>query len=190
MVNPILLLPLAYFIGSVNFSILLFKILGKEDPRKGFSGNPGTTNVYRQAGLLWAALVLLLDMGRAVATAWVAVRYLDDMLIPWSGFLLVLGNRFPCFHDFKGGKGVANYLGFSTVLSPIAAGVSALAWLGVQALTKLPFLASFAMVIVLGTGTILAFPENGPAIFGTILTVVFILINHKKNVWEFIQSKK
>ncbi|HOO41495.1 MAG TPA: glycerol-3-phosphate acyltransferase, partial [Syntrophales bacterium] len=54
----------AYLAGSVNFAIILFAVLGKGDPRSGFSGNAGATNVRRQAGLGWAALVLLLDLIR------------------------------------------------------------------------------------------------------------------------------
>ena len=62
----ILSIIFAYLAGSINFSILLLKILGKEDPRKEFSGNPGVVNVYRQAGFFPAAGVWVLDMGRAI----------------------------------------------------------------------------------------------------------------------------
>jgi glycerol-3-phosphate acyltransferase PlsY len=56
----------AYLAGSVNFAIIFLKLAGKADPRLNFSGNAGTTNVYRQAGILWAAVVFLLDIGRAI----------------------------------------------------------------------------------------------------------------------------
>jgi glycerol-3-phosphate acyltransferase PlsY len=98
---------LAYLAGSVNFAILFFKIAGKADPRLGFSGNAGTTNVYRQAGRLWAALILALDVGRALAVAALALYFLDRACVAWPGFFLILGNTFPCFHKFRGGKGVA-----------------------------------------------------------------------------------
>lgn len=91
----ILLLVLAYLAGSINFSILLFRLTGREDPRQHGSGNPGATNVYRQAGAVWAAVVLLLDMGRAIAVAVLAQRLLNDWQVPWVGLGLILGNRFP-----------------------------------------------------------------------------------------------
>ena len=99
----------AYLAGSINFAIIFFKLAGKEDPRLSFSGNAGTTNVYRQAGILWAAVVFLLDIGRALAVAVIASYFLKTHLLPWAGFFLVLGNSFPCFHGFRGGRGVANY---------------------------------------------------------------------------------
>jgi glycerol-3-phosphate acyltransferase PlsY len=155
MKNIILSIILAYLAGSLNFSILLFKILGKEDPRGEFSGNPGVVNVYRQAGLPVAALVWLLDMGRSIGVALVCISLLSTALVPIGGLALILGNRYPCFHQFSGGKGVANYLGFTTIIAPLAAGTSALAWLVTFALVRIPFVGSFVMVSMLGVGTLL-----------------------------------
>ena len=98
------LLVLTYLIGSLNFAILVLRLSGKKDPRTQFSGNAGATNVYRQAGRGWAAIVLLLDTGRAVALALTALGILPPMLVPWIGFALVVGNRYPCFHGFRGGR--------------------------------------------------------------------------------------
>ena len=108
---PLLVFTIAYLAGSVNFSILVFKITQKGDPRDSFSGNPGMTNVFRQSGFLMAAVVLLLDMGRSMAVAILAAGLLSYSWVPWIGFGLIVGNRYPCFHGFRGGKGVANYLG-------------------------------------------------------------------------------
>lgn len=183
-----MLLPAAYVAGSINFAIILFRLMGKEDPRKGFSGNPGATNVYRHAGLFWAGAVLLLDMGRAIGTALLAIAFLSSEMIPWAGFFLIIGNRFPCFHGFSGGKGVANYLGFSAVLVPWAAAVSAAVWFVINKVTAKPFIASFGMVFVLGVFTALKFEQSDYAILGTILTVVLIVVNHKKNIIESFNS--
>ncbi len=188
--SPFFLFPVAYLAGSINFSILLFKLMGKSDPRTGFSGNPGATNVYRQAGLPWAIVVLLLDGGRAVAVAFGAIYFLQDIYFSWSGFFLILGNRFPCFHSFRGGKGVANFLGFSAVLSPWAALVSGCTWIAVNVITKKPFIASFGMVTVLSIGTVLKFPGNYLAIIGTMLTALLIIVSHKKNVMEYFDNLK
>ena len=69
MEKVILICFVAYLAGSVIFAILFFKIAGRADPRSSFSGNAGTTNVYRQAGMPWAALVFALDIGRALAAS-------------------------------------------------------------------------------------------------------------------------
>lgn len=184
------MLLVAYLAGSVNFSILLFKILGKGDPRSQFSGNPGATNVYRQAGKIWAAVVLLLDMGRAIMIAVLAVRLLPANVVTLPGLALIIGNRFPCFHGFQGGKGVANYLGFTVLLAPVATAVSALAWLFTFLLFRKPFLASFAMVLVLGAGTMWAFRGLPAAMAVTGLTMLMIFFNHKQNVAEWIGTPK
>jgi glycerol-3-phosphate acyltransferase PlsY len=180
----------AYLAGSVNFSIILFKILGKEDPRSQFSGNPGATNVYRQAGLIWAIVVLLLDMGRAIAVAIAAIAFLAPQYVPFSGLALILGNRFPCFHGFQGGKGVANYLGFTAAITPTAAGLAALAWGLVYAIARKPFLSSFAMVFVLAAGTMHAYRFEPWAVTGIVATALLIYVSHKQNVIEWIQSKR
>src|SRR5512137_421751 len=137
---------LSYIAGSVNFAILLFRAMGLGDPREAFSGNPGVTNVYRQAGMTWAGLVLVLDIARAMAVAFAALYYLETDQGPLAAFFLVAGNRFPCFHGFRGGKGVANYLGFNILFSPMFAALSAAVWVAVNGITRKPFIASLFMV--------------------------------------------
>ena len=190
MKSLILSIILAYLAGSINFSILLLKISGKEDPRKEFSGNPGVVNVYRQAGLFLAALVWLLDMARAIGVALVCIYLLSTALVPIGGLALILGNRFPCFHQFRGGKGVANYLGFTTIIAPLAAGISALAWLATFALFRIPFLGSFVMVFILGAGTIQACNFDPPATAAVPATVALIYYGHKRNVVEQLRKRR
>ncbi len=178
-----LLLGGAYLAGSVNFSILIFKLLGRTDPRDKFSGNAGASNVYRQAGWLWALVVLLLDMGRAVAVAVAALVWMPQVSgMSWMGLGLIVGNRFPCFHRFRGGKGVANFLGFSMVITPVAALIGAMAWGIIFGLVRRPFVASFAMVAVLAVGAIGAWNQNPVAIMGTVVTAVLIYLSHWRNV--------
>ncbi|MGD8257383.1 MAG: glycerol-3-phosphate acyltransferase [Desulfobacterales bacterium] len=190
MKSLILSIILAYLAGSINFSILLFKILGKEDPRKEFSGNAGVVNVYRQAGLQMAALVWILDMGRSIGVALVCIYLLSAALAPIGGLALILGNRFPCFHQFRGGKGVANYLGFTTIIAPVAAGISALAWLAAFALFRIPFIGSFVMVFILGLGTLLACNFDPLSTAAVLATVALIYYGHKRNIVEQIQKRR
>lgn len=180
----------SYVAGSVNFPIVLFGLFGKQDPRTGHSGNPGVTNVYRLAGLRWAVAILILDLGRAAGVALAAAWFLNGASVPWAGFALVLGNRFPCFHGFKGGKGVANFLGFTLPVAPLGCLISGVAWLIVKKFTGRPFLGSFAMVLILAAGNILHFDFNPMAVLGTFLTVVFIFHNHKQNVREYLSERK
>lgn len=184
----ILIFP--YLAGSINFPILLFRLLGKGDPRNKFSGNPGVTNVYRQAGPVWAAAILILDMGRAVAVSVVALNLLELKYVPWAGLFLVIGNRFPCFHRFRGGKGVANYLGFTMTMNPLACVLSGPVWAVASKLTGRPFVGSFFMVLIIAAGTVMKLEYSLLAAAGTVLTVVFIFLSHKQNVVEFFEERK
>lgn len=175
-------LLLTYLIGSVNFAIVVLGLLGKGDPREAFSGNAGTTNVCRQAGKGWAAVVLILDVGRAAGLASLALALLPHDLVPWTGLVLGLGNRFPCFHRFKGGKGVAGYLGFTLPLAPWGTALSCVVWVVVHRMTRIPFVASFCMILILGGATVVAIGTRMAPVAGTVLTVLLIAFNHKGNI--------
>lgn len=174
----------AYVAGSVNFSILVFRFTGREDPRHYGSGNPGATNIYRKAGIGWAAAVLLLDVGRAVVVALIAKWLLPDWQVPWVGLGLILGNRFPCFHGFKGGKGVANYLGFTLVITPMWGGIGVLAWGVAHLIWRTPFLSSFSMVFFLAAGTAITLGGNWWGGVGALATALFIVACHHRNIRE------
>lgn len=178
----LLLLTTAYLAGSINISIGLFRLLGKKDPRDAFSGNPGVTNVYRLAGPAWALGVLLLEMGKAVFIALLAHRLLSPGVVPWIGSGLIIGNRFPCFHRFSGGKGVANFLGFAAPLAPLAAGIGMLLWLAAFTLSRQPFIGSFALIAALGIGMAAACGIGILPLSGTLVTVALIVHAHKKNI--------
>ena len=184
------LLLLSYLLGSINFAIIVLMLLGKEDPRTTFSGNAGTTNVYRQAGRGWAAVVLLLDAGRAVGLAVLALALLPFALVPWIGLALVVGNRFPCFHQFRGGKGVASYLGFTILIAPWGAILSCLVWVVVHRIVRIPFIASLFMILLLGGATVAVSGDQVPPIAGTALTVLLILYNHKRNIVTLFEERR
>ncbi len=186
----IVIIIFSYVAGSINFSIILFRLVGRGDPRTGFSGNAGVTNVYRQAGMLWAAVILALDMGRAVGVAAAAVYFLPGPAVPWAGVSLVAGNRFPVFHGFRGGKGVANYLGFTAYLYPAAAAAACAVWVAVYGIARVPFVASFFMVAVLAGGAAMVFWPSPAAITGTAATFLLIVANHARNIGDFIRERK
>jgi len=172
----------AYLAGSLNVAIVVLRLLGKEDPRTKFSGNPGTTNVYRQAGPAWAAVVLLLDVGRAAGIGLAACWWLPLPLVSWPALPLVVGNRYPLFHGFKGGKGVANYLGYTALVAPWGALAAAAAWVGLFAVVRLPFVASFLMIAVLCGATMQAVDFSPAGMVGTLLVTLFITWNHRQNL--------
>ncbi len=180
--NLILLILLTYLAASINFSILLFGILDKGDPRSYFSGNAGTTNVTRLLGKPWGLVILLLDVGRAAAVAQCGVWFLPAPLVPLLGLALVVGNQKPLFHGFRGGKGVAGYLGFTALISPVSTGIACLVWVLVYGLFRVTFIGSFFMITVLGVGTMMHYSWAWPVVIAAGLTLVLIFLAHKSNI--------
>lgn len=180
----------AYIAGSLNFAIIILRVAGKADPRTKFSGNPGATNVYRLAGAYWAGVVLFLDIGRALILGLIACDVFGKSIVPWVGLALIIGNRYPLFHRFKGGKGVASYIGFSAALSPLVAVMSCCVWVFSYAIFRVPFIASLYMILFLATGTVIAFSHTPAAIAGVAVTALFIFFNHRTNIVSLIKRKK
>ncbi len=190
MEKVILVCLLVYLAGSVNFAILFFKIVGKSDPRLSFSGNAGTTNVYRQAGLPWAVIVFVLDIGRAMALAALSRYFIDGEWLAWIAFFLVLGNSFPCFHGFRGGKGVANYLGFTLLVAPWAALLAAIIWVSVYWVKRIPFIASLFMAATLSVGHASNFHWALSAATGALATFALIFFNHGSNMTKYAKDRQ
>ncbi len=177
----IIIMIIAYLIGSLNVSIGLFKLTGREDPRAKFSRNPGATNVYRLAGPGWALLVLLLDVAKAVAAALIAQHWLTPALVPWVGVAVIVGNLYPLFHGFKGGKGVGHYLGFSLAVAPAGTLIGLLAY-GVAYLIKQPpFIRSLSMVTILAVVTALKVGFHRMGVLAIVTTVTLIIYAHRSN---------
>jgi glycerol-3-phosphate acyltransferase PlsY len=179
-----------YLAASINFAILLFKVLGKGDPRERYSSNAGTVNVTRQLGHFWGLVILILDMGRAGATAYWGKELLPGPFVPLLGLVLVIGNQNPLFHRFRGGKGVASFLGFTAFLSPGTAGASCLAWVLTYGLARQPFIGSIVMITVLGVGTVVRYDWAWPAILGSGLTMALILRAHKSNIVAYGKNRE
>ncbi len=188
--NLLWLLPFAYLAGSVNFSILLFRLTGKGDPRNSYSGNAGTANVVRQSGYVWGIGILILDVGRAVLIALLAEILLKNAMSVWVGFFLLLGNGYPLFHGLKGGKGVATYLGFTVAVAPIFAAASCLAWVLVYAVARITFMGSFFMIAVMSLGIMQHYNWDAVALAGSIFSLSLIIYAHHSNITCYLAARK
>mgnify|MGYP001766185156 FL=1 len=182
----ILFCLIAYAAGSLNASILVLQVKTKKDPRTLFSKNAGTTNVYRILGVKWAGFVLITDVGKAFVMSAAASRFLSVPALLWVGFFLLLGNRFPCFHGFKGGKGVAHLIGFSLFLTPVFTVLSLAGWCAGYLFFRLPFAGSMVLVAIIGMGLTRACRLDFMAIAGVIVCMGFIVLNHRSNLLALV----
>lgn len=110
MTNVVLALIVAYLLGSIPFGLILTKLAGKGDVRKLGSGNIGATNVLRTGNKGLAAVTLILDIAKGAAGVY-AAAHTDPNLMPVGGFAAFLGHLYPVWLKFKGGKGVATFVG-------------------------------------------------------------------------------
>jgi acyl phosphate:glycerol-3-phosphate acyltransferase len=103
---------LGYLLGSVASAIVVCKLMGLKDPRTAGSGNPGATNVFRLHGKKAAAFTLLGDVLKGVLPVLIARAIgVHDFLIATTGLATFLGHLYPVFFGFRGGKGVATFIG-------------------------------------------------------------------------------
>lgn len=126
-VKIVLLLAFAYFIGNINFALLLSK-RNQSDITKTGSGNPGAINMLRTHGIKLGGLTLMLDILKGAIPALFAFYLMGGVqnaqmattMLYWAGLFVVIGHIFPVMLKFKGGKGVAATLGIFLVANPLA----------------------------------------------------------------------
>ncbi|WP_234947394.1 glycerol-3-phosphate 1-O-acyltransferase PlsY [Sulfurivirga caldicuralii] len=150
MVSPMLwgLSALAYLLGSVSSAIIVCRLMGLGDPREAGSGNPGATNVLRiggERGKLAAAITLLGDLLKGLVAV-LAARWagLEGWQLGVVGFAAFLGHLYPLFFGFRGGKGVATFLGVLFGLNPLMGLAFAVIWLFVAKVLKISSAAALA----------------------------------------------
>jgi glycerol-3-phosphate acyltransferase PlsY len=125
-------LVLAYFLGTIPSAVVVSRIAtkGTVDIRQVGSGNPGAMNTLQQLGSKWGAIVLLVDIGKAIAACVLARVIAGEAAASYAGSAAVIGHCFPVWFRFKGGKGIASAggqcLATFPVYAPIALAVTVL----------------------------------------------------------------
>ena len=142
----LLAFALGYLFGSVPFGLILTRLAGRGDVRTVGSGNIGATNVMRAGGKGLAAATLVLDALKATAAILLA-RELFDTPGTFAAAGALIGHLYPLWLRFKGGKGVATFLGILIPLLPVAAGIYAGVWIGLLVAFRFSSLAGIAAAI-------------------------------------------
>src|ERR1700722_17048295 len=113
---------IAYLLGSIETAVSLSKLFKFPDPRKHGSHSAGATNVLRTAGKNQAAMTLAGDVLKGVLGVLIAIiLHAQPFFVAFAALAAVIGHIFPCFFQFRGGKGVATAIGGLLILSPITA---------------------------------------------------------------------
>ena len=172
-------LVFGYLLGSIPFGLLITRAAGLGDVRRIGSGNIGATNVLRTGNKGLAALTLLADALKGTVAVLVAGWFGPDLALN-AGLAAFLGHIFPVWLNFKGGKGVATYLGVLAGIHWPAALAFAVVWLGVAFLTRVSSLA--ALVAALVVPVFLYFLGHGSAAALFVIMTAIVYYKHWPNI--------
>ncbi|NLS19809.1 glycerol-3-phosphate 1-O-acyltransferase PlsY [Rhizobium sp. P40RR-XXII] len=142
-------LVIGYLLGSIPFGLLLTRMAGLGDVRSIGSGNIGATNVLRTGNKGLAAATLLLDAFKGTAAVLVVGHFFGGDAGVLAGFAAFIGHIFPVWIGFKGGKGVATYLGILLGLAPLMALIFAIVWLVIAFTTRYSSLSALVATLVI-----------------------------------------
>lgn len=162
---------IGYLFGSIPFGLLLTRMAGLGDVRKIGSGNIGATNVLRTGNKKLAAATLLLDALKGTAAVLVANALWGYEASLVAGFFAFLGHLFPVWLGFKGGKGVATYIGVLLGAAPLMMLAFALIWLATAFITRYSSLSALVAMLVIPVALWIVGPEK-TALLVTLLSVI------------------
>ena len=183
-----LIILVAYLIGSIPFGLLgkfFFKI---EDPRTFGSKNIGATNVLRSGNKKAAAFTLFFDMFKGFIAVFIS-SFIDNDLVYLAILSVVFGHIFPVYLLFKGGKGVATFLGALVSYSAIVGSLTVLAWITVFYFTRKSSVAGIS-AIILSNLFLFVFGDNTSVKFSLLLLSIFILFKHSENIKRLLNKEE
>lgn len=202
----IIMLIIAYAIGSVNFSVIFSKKFAGFDVREKGSGCAGSTNMLRSVGKGAAALTLICDILKGVIAISIAIIIGNiakdsnkELLVQIAGIAVVVGHTFPIFFGFKGGKGVATSLGI-LLMSNWQIGLICLVFaLVLMLLTRMVSLGSCAVAVLFpvltlfinDNYTVLTEGKSGNTYFiYSVILAIIVLFNHRTNIKRMINGEE
>jgi glycerol-3-phosphate acyltransferase PlsY len=186
MLTPSILLSVVfgYLLGSIPFGLILTRMAGLGDVRQIGSGNIGATNVLRTGNKKLAAATLLLDALKATVAAALASHFISLDAGIAAGFAAFIGHLFPVWLKFKGGKGVATYIGVLLGLAPLMVLVFAVLWLGCARISRYSSLSALVATLVVPVVEWFA-GDQRIAVALAVMTVI-TWIKHKQNIQRLL----
>ena len=168
----------SYLIGSVPFGYLFSKYVSKIDIREIGSGNIGTTNVLRTGNKLTALLTLFFDTLKGFAPVWISLQF-SSVLFIYVGIFVLLGHMYPIWLKFKGGKGVATFLGVIFAISINSGFLFILSWIIIALIYRKSSVSSLSATLFSSLYIVFYNPN---LTFLIIIMLGFIIIKHKENL--------
>ncbi|QDY68564.1 glycerol-3-phosphate 1-O-acyltransferase PlsY [Qingshengfaniella alkalisoli] len=175
----------AYLLGAVPFGIVIARLFGLGDLRQIGSGNIGATNVLRTGNKLAAFLTLVMDAGKGAVAVLVARVALGEDAAQVAGFAAFLGHCYPVWLGFKGGKGVATFLGTLLALAWPVGVIACLIWLAVAKLSRISSLSAL-IAAALAPCTALFLAKTTVVLLICLAALVFL--RHRPNIKRLLSG--
>jgi len=182
---PLTLVCLAfgYLLGSIPFGLILTRMAGLGDVRKIGSGNIGATNVLRTGNKKLAAATLLLDALKGTAAAAIASYWGVEAGIA-AGFAAFLGHLYPVWLGFKGGKGIATYIGVLLGLVPVMVLAFAAIWLAMAKITRYSSLSALVATAIIPVLLYAVGNEKVALLFAAMTVISWV--KHRANIQRLL----
>jgi glycerol-3-phosphate acyltransferase PlsY len=177
----------SYLLGSIPFGLIITKIFLGKDIRNVGSGNIGTTNVLRTGKKSLAAGTLLFDTLKGYCSILITYNYFND-LIYLSGLICFIGHVFPIWLRFKGGKGIATYLGVILGISFILGIIFGVTWLVITIIFRYSSLSSILGSISVWIYSIIY--SSGELSYFLFFLFIIIFFTHKENIIRLKNSNE
>lgn len=177
---------LSYLLGSIPFGLLITKVMGLGNLREIGSGNIGATNVLRTGNKLAAFLTVTFDGGKGVVAVLLAACIFGSAAAQIAGLFAFLGHLYPVWLKFKGGKGVAVFLGILLAINFWAGLAACMTWLATAIIVRISS-ASALVASALAPIWLYLIGSGSAALMATILAVL-IWVKHTENIKRIIKG--
>ena len=178
----IVIVIVAYLIGSIPFGYLIVRGKSGADIRETGSGGTGATNVSRRIGRVAGVLTLLLDAAKGCVAVLIAKAVTgDDWMIAVAAIAALVGHIFPVWLGFRGGKGVATGVGIFLVLAPIALLCAGVVFVAIVVLTRYVSLGSITAAILIPVLVWLQF-DSQSLLAAAVVAALLIVFAHRGNI--------
>ncbi|HXE50244.1 MAG TPA: glycerol-3-phosphate 1-O-acyltransferase PlsY [Ramlibacter sp.] len=189
----------AYLIGSLSFAVIVSRVVGLKDPRTFGSRNPGATNVLRSGNKAAAIVTLVLDGLKGAVPVllvkWFGRNYgLGEGTIALVGLAAFLGHLWPVFFGFKGGKGVATFIGVVFGIDLLLGAATAASWLIIAFFFRYSSLASLVAAVFAPCyyllGDRIQWYADSRVAFALFAMAMLLAYRHRENILRLVQGKE